>query len=109
MFERFFNKESKESEDPERILAKIANEEFSKTGVHGSAIHMAFRAVQEENIERDFGLTNNHLLNIVKNCAYGQSDVGEDLLYGGPGQTFATIDQEIKRIRDGLSEEEQRG
>lgn len=107
MLEKFFTSKPKSPEEVEGDLIKIAGKEFSKIGVNGPAIHMAFEAIQKENVEKNLGLTNNHLLNIVKNCAYGQSDVMDDQMYGGAEQTFANIDGEIENIRRGLSEEEQ--
>lgn len=67
---------------------------------------MAFTAAQRENQEKKLGLTNNYLLNIVKDTAFAMSSTIEDSMYGGPDQTFANIESEITKIRNGLSDKE---
>ena len=104
MFEKFFNS-PKSPEDAERKIQKIVSKELS-IGINGPSIFNAFKSAQRENTERSFGLTNNHLLNIVKDSATGLSSVIEDSLYGGPEQTLANINSEIERLRRELTGEE---
>lgn len=107
MFEKFFAPKPKGPESAEMEMTKIAGREISRIGVNGPGIQMAFEAAKKENGEKNYGLTNNHLLNIVRDCARGQSSVMDDVMYGGAEQTFANIDAEIESIRKSLSEEEQ--
>lgn len=107
MLEKFFGQKPKGPEEVERIVTKIVSKEFSSFGVNEPAIHNAFKAARAENEQKGFGLTNNHLLNIIKECAHGQSSAIEDTMYGGAEQTFANINAAIENIRKSLSEEEQ--
>ncbi|MDP2665108.1 MAG: hypothetical protein Q8P23_00450 [bacterium] len=108
MFEKFFSGERKKSpEAAERIIKKVVERELS-FGVNGPAIYMAFTAARKENQDKKLGMANNYLLNIVKDTAFAMSDAIEDSLYGGPDQTFANIEAEITRIRNGLSDQEKR-
>lgn len=108
MFEKFFGGERKKSpEAAERIIKKIVGRELEQ-GVNRATIYLAFTAAQRENRDKKLGMTNNYLLNIVKDTAFGMSSAIEDSMYGGPEQTFANIEAEITKIRNGLSDEEKR-
>ena len=107
MFERFFERK-RSSEEAERIVKKAVGREL-KQGVNGATIYLAFTAARRENRDKKLGMTNNYLLNIVKEAAFGMSGAIEDRMYGGPNQTFANIEAEITKIRNGLSDEEKRG
>lgn len=88
-------------------MRRVVEQELEQ-GINGPAIYMAFTAAQKENQGKKLGLTNNYLLNIVKDSAFGMSSAIEDSMYGGPEQTFANIEAEIIKIRNGLSDEEKR-
>lgn len=108
MFGKFFGGERKKSpEAAERIVKKVVGRELEQ-GVNGSTIYLAFIAAQKENHDKKLGMTNNYLLNIVKEAAFGMSSAIEDSMYGGPEQTFANIEAEITKIRNRLSDEEKR-
>lgn len=104
MFEKFFNS-PKSPEDAERRIQKIVSKELS-IGINSPSIFNAFKSAQKENTEKNLGLTNNHLLNIVKDTALGMSSAIEDSIYGGSEQTMANINGEIDRLRRELPDEE---
>ncbi len=106
MFEKLFERK-RSPEEGEQIVNKIVVREL-KQGVNGATIYLAFTAAQRENRDKKLGITNNYLLNIVKETAFGMSGAIEDSLYGGPDQTFANIEAEITNIRNKLSDEEKR-
>jgi hypothetical protein len=103
MFEKFFGPKS--PEEVEKSLELLASKEF-EIGVNGPSMFHAFNAVREENRAKGFGLTNNHLLNIVRDCAISNASSIEDSMYGGHEQTLANINSEIEKLRQELPEEE---
>ena len=109
MFEKLFGggERKRSPEAAERIVKKTVSRELEQ-GVNGTTIYLAFTAAQRENQGKKLGLTNNYLLNIVKDAAFTLSGAIEDSMYGGPDQTFANIEAEITKIRNGLSDEEKR-
>jgi len=106
MFEKFFERK-RSPEEAERIIKKIVARELEQE-VNSSTIYLAFTVAQKENQGKKLEMTNNYLLNIVKDLAFGMSNVFEDSMYGGPGQTFANIEAEITKIRNRISDEEER-
>ena len=88
-------------------MKKVVGRELGQ-GVNGATIYLAFTAAQRENRDKKLGMTNNYLLNIVREAAFGMSGAIEDNMYGGPDQTFANIEAEITKIRNGLNDEEKR-
>ena len=106
MFEKFFERK-RSPEKAERIVKKVVGRELEQ-GVNGVTIYLAFTAARRENRDKKLGMTNNYLLNIVKEAAFGMSGAIEDSMYGGPDQTFANIEAEITKIRNELSDEDKR-
>ncbi len=103
MLEKFFGQKSEAQKV--RELSKIAANEF-RIGVNGPAMYMAFQAMQEKNKEGGYGFTNNFLLNLVRDCAFGNATEIENSMMGGRGQVEANINYEIENLRQGLSPEE---
>jgi hypothetical protein len=103
MFEKF--RTPKTPEQIEQSLGVIAGKEL-EIGVNGPSMFHAFNAVRKENEEKNYGLTNNYLLNVVKDCALGQANEIENSLMGGREQVEANINAEIDRLRRDLPEEE---
>ena len=106
MFGKFFERK-RSLEEAERIIKRIVGRELEQ-GVNGATIYLAFTAARRENQDKKLRMANNYLLNIVKDAAFGMSSTIEDSMYGGPEQTFANIEAEITKIRNGLSDEEKR-
>ncbi len=106
MFGKFFERK-RGPKEAERIVKKVVGRELEQ-GVNGATIYLAFTAAQRENQDKKLGMANNYLLNIVKEVAFATSGAIEDSMYGGPEQTFANIEAEITKIRNGLSDEEKR-
>lgn len=104
MFERLF-RTPKSSEESERRIEKVVERELSQ-GINAPMLYLAFKAAQEENKTKKLGLTNNYLLNIVRDMAIGLSSEIEDVMYGGVEQTVANINSEIDKLRQELTEEE---
>ena len=104
MFEKLFGT-PKSPEEIERQIKKVIANEFS-IGVNGPAMFNAFNAARKENADKKLGLTNNHLLNIVRDVAIANSSSIEDSMYGGIEQTLANIDSEINQLRKELTDEE---
>lgn len=107
MFERLFGT-PKSPEGKERVIQKVAEKEISELGVNSPGLWNAWEAVRKENMDKKLGLTNNHLLNIVRDTAIAFSGSIEDSMYGGVEQTLANIDAEINRFRQELTDEERR-
>ncbi|MDP1707295.1 MAG: hypothetical protein Q8L30_01965 [bacterium] len=106
MFGKFFERK-RSPEEAERIVKKVVGRELEQ-GVNGATIYLAFISARKENQDKKLGMANNYLLNIVKDAAFAMSSVIEDSMYGGADQTFANIEVEIAKIRNGLSDEEKR-
>lgn len=106
MFERLF-KTQKNQEESERRIEKIVIRELSK-GINKAGIYFAFKAAQKENETKNLGLTNNFLLNKIKDMAAKMISVIESNMYGGMEQAMANINSEIEKIRQGLTEEERK-
>jgi len=107
MFEKLFGFKRSEEEN-EDLIRKTAIKEFSKNGVNGPSMYVAFQAVRERNEKENLGFTNNHLLNLVRDMAIGSAGAVEDTLYGGIMETHKNIESEIARLRSELSDEERR-
>ncbi len=107
MFERLFGG-LQNPENKERLIQRAISKEIAKVGVNLPGLHLAFEAAKKENADKKLGLTNNHLLNIVRDVAIGMSSAIEDSMYGGIEQTMSNIEAGIKKLREGLSDEEQR-
>lgn len=107
MFENLFGKKEKiiSLEQGEKIAKKAIEKELSY-GINRSTMYLAFKVAREENEAKKLGLTNNHLLNIIKDSALGMSGDIEDAMYGGPEQTAANINAEIISLRESLTDEE---
>ncbi|GEM_PF-6539094 len=107
MFENLFSKKEKiiSLEEGEKLAKKVIEKELSRT-IDRPSMHNAFKKAREENESKKLGLTNNHLLNIIKESALGMSGDIEDMMYGGPEQTAALINAEITNLRESLTDEE---
>ncbi len=106
MFEKFFG--PKNIDDIERDVSQIIHRELGEA-INGPALARAFRAVKEKNEADKLGLTNNHLLNLVKEVAIGQiTSMDEALLHLKPEQIQQLVTREIDSIRKTLSPEEQK-
>ncbi len=106
MFEKLFGG-SKNPEDIEKKIQKVIAEELA-IGINGPAMFHAFNAAKKENTDNNLGLTNNALLNIVKDSAIEMASSIEDVLMGGREQVIANINSEIERLRGDMTEEEQK-
>lgn len=104
MFERFFGPKSEEQKEGD--LYEAANKEFDvQPGVNSVSMFHAFNAVRKENEEKNYGFTNNRLLNIVKDCALSHASPMEDIVMGGREQVNQNIYDEIEKLRANLPEE----
>ena len=106
MFEKFFGG-PKSPEQIEDQVKKVVEAELS-IGINGPAMFHAFNAAKRENREKNLGLTNNALLNIVKSSAIYMASSIEDSLMGGHEQVLANIENETEQLRREMTEEEQR-
>ena len=103
MFERFFDI-SKNPEQIEKHLKKLAEEELTGV-VNAPSMNLAFDKIKRENKSKAFGLTDEQLLEIVKDTAVDLSTPVEDFFYGGHKQTIKKIELEIEHLRQGLTKE----
>jgi hypothetical protein len=101
MFEKFFDI----SKNPDRIekhLKEMAEGELSGA-VNAPSINVAFDLIKRENKNKEFGLTNDQLLDIVKESSIKQSTAVEDFFYGGHEKAIQNINLEIERLRNSLT------
>ncbi len=106
MFEKLFNTQ-KNPEEAEGALILLLTQEFDM-GVNGPAMFRAFRVAREENRSKNYGLTNNHLLNIVKKVAEDMISAIDEVQQGGREQIIANINAEAEQLCQDLSEDEQK-
>lgn len=107
MFERFFNS-PKNPEDAERRIQGIVSKELSE-GVDGNSVRRSFKMAKNINSSFKSGLTNNHILNIVRNIAVASIGPMERMMYGGADNAINNIDMEINSLRKSLTDEEKIG
>lgn len=110
MFENFFG--PKTPEQNEEILRKTAEKVF-KRGVNKATIYLALQALEQKvedlkkkNNSTPLDITNDYLLNIVRNEALMASSAIEDAMYGGANNTNQLIKEEIESLREELGEGE---
>ncbi|MFA6269790.1 MAG: hypothetical protein WC657_01105 [Candidatus Paceibacterota bacterium] len=103
MFEKFFG--PKNEEEVERALFEVGSKEL-EVGVNGPTMFHAFNAMREENKKKGYGFTNNHILKVVRECAFGHVSEIEDSLMGGRDEVYKKIDSEIERLHQDLPESE---
>lgn len=107
MFERLFGG-PKTPENKERLIQEAVEKKISELGINSPGLYMAFLTARNINQENKLGLTNNRLLNIVKDAAQALSSPIEDSMYGGIEKTMENIDMEIDKLRKELTDEERR-
>src|SRR3989344_3348823 len=109
MFREFLRRKRELPEsEKEHLIAQAVTRALEKGGsVNMPTIHVAFRDAQQMNEREGWGLTNNHLLNILEKIAlHGLSGrIIEETLYGGAEARESFIRNEIASIKREMARE----